>query len=112
MSSHEHNALVDLIFEHTDATEHFNRTGSSERFMSGIDLARKILASDWLAEHDKAIGERIAVAIEALTDGHRDNALGEAYHHGKRDAARIARADALTVQPGIPDSHERAGMER
>lgn len=82
-------ALADALLASTGVTSSDTPQGKAFR----ESLARRILASDWLAAHDAALtervrretGERIAQAIEQSQDG---------LIIGRSDAARIAREEA------------------
>lgn len=48
-----------------------------------------VYEADFAHEIVTVVRECLAQRVGALQDGYRDNALGEAYHAAKRDAARI-----------------------
>lgn len=90
--------LADWMLQHADKA--FPWPGELEELMAD-DLARAILASDWLAEHDAEVEarvrEQIAQAIETSRHGKRDHVVSH-YEAGQWDglsnAACIARGGA------------------
>lgn len=89
-------ALASLVFEHLDAIGYYDRTGSTERFMQGLQLVRAILSSGLVVpsceveRRERVAGERMRDDIARWVEDARISGSGKpAFLHGHYIAGSI-----------------------